>query len=56
MPLEVGIRSSSDEGVPIVVSDPESAVSHAYGDVAEKVANILDELAKQQQFRPEIVL
>nr|XP_027095460.1 iron-sulfur protein NUBPL-like [Coffea arabica] len=56
VPLEVGIRSSSDEGVPIVVSDPESAVSHAYGDVAEKVADILDELAKQQQFRPEIVL
>lgn len=56
VPLEVGIRRSSDEGVPIVVSEPESGVSQAYGDVAERVANVLDELAKKQQFRPEIVL
>ncbi|CAI9107686.1 OLC1v1007100C1 [Oldenlandia corymbosa var. corymbosa] len=47
IPLEVGIRSGSDEGVPIVVSHPDSVVSKAYGNVAEKVVNRLDELAKQ---------
>ncbi|KAL3531257.1 hypothetical protein ACH5RR_010579 [Cinchona calisaya] len=56
IPLEVDIRSSSDEGVPIVVSRPDSVVSKAYGDVAEKVVNRLEELAKKQHFRPEITL
>lgn len=52
----MGIRTGSDEGVPIVVSSPTSVVSEAYGDVAHKVVARLEELAKEQHFRPEITL
>ncbi|KAG8389248.1 hypothetical protein BUALT_Bualt02G0209100 [Buddleja alternifolia] len=56
VPLETGIRSGSDEGVPIVISNPDSFVSRAYGDVAEKIVSRLEELTKEQYFRPEINL
>ncbi|XAR58609.1 hypothetical protein NMG60_11014080 [Bertholletia excelsa] len=56
IPLEVNVRSSSDEGVPVVISNPDSAASNAYGDVAHKVVNRLEELAQGQNFRPEINL
>ncbi|KAI5680131.1 hypothetical protein M9H77_01358 [Catharanthus roseus] len=56
IPLEVGIRSSSDEGVPIVVSQPDSVISQAYGAVAENIVTRLEELAKEQHFRPEMSL
>ncbi|XP_052169993.1 iron-sulfur protein required for NADH dehydrogenase, mitochondrial isoform X2 [Diospyros lotus] len=56
IPLEEKIRSNSDEGTPMVISNPDSAVSKAYGDVAQKVVNRLEELSKQQQFRPEMNL
>ncbi|GMP90756.1 hypothetical protein CsSME_00041740 [Camellia sinensis var. sinensis] len=56
IPLEVEIRSCSDEGVPVVISNPDSTVSKAYGDVALKVVSRLEELSKQQQLRPEINL
>ncbi|KAL6564451.1 hypothetical protein OROMI_015901 [Orobanche minor] len=55
VPLEMGIRSGSDEGVPIVISDPDSFVSQAYGDVAQKIVRRL-ELTKQQYSPPEINL
>ncbi|KAK4748118.1 hypothetical protein SAY87_014704 [Trapa incisa] len=45
IPLEGKIRECSDEGVPIVISSPDSAVSEAYTDVALKVLNKLKELA-----------
>ncbi len=38
IPLVTGIRKGMDEGVPIVVSEPESPWSRAYRDVAERVA------------------
>ncbi|XP_059665082.1 iron-sulfur protein required for NADH dehydrogenase, mitochondrial isoform X2 [Cornus florida] len=56
IPLEMEIRSSSDEGFPMVISKPDSAVTRAYGDVAQKIVSRLEELAKQQQIRPEINL
>ncbi|KAL7172530.1 hypothetical protein ACSBR2_032087 [Camellia fascicularis] len=56
IPLEVEIRSCSDEGVPVVISNPDSTVSKAYGDVALKVVSRLEELSKQQQLQPEINL
>ncbi|KAL6516157.1 hypothetical protein OROGR_019462 [Orobanche gracilis] len=55
VPLEMGIRSGSDEGLPIVISDPDSFVSHAYGDVAQKIVRRL-ELTKQLYSPPEINL
>ncbi|KAL6968224.1 hypothetical protein U1Q18_034026 [Sarracenia purpurea var. burkii] len=56
IPLEMEIRSCSDDGVPVVISNPNSAVSKAYTDVAQKVVNRLEELSKQQLLRPEINL
>ncbi|KAJ0501880.1 putative flagellum site-determining protein YlxH/ Fe-S cluster assembling factor NBP35 [Helianthus annuus] len=56
IPLEEEIRSGSDEGVPVVISQPDSAVSKAYCDVAHKVINRLHELAADQHIRPVITL
>ncbi|XP_042757887.1 iron-sulfur protein required for NADH dehydrogenase, mitochondrial isoform X2 [Lactuca sativa] len=57
IPLEEEIRSGCDEGVPVVLSHPESAVSVAYGDVALKIISRLHELAAaDQQFKPQINL
>ncbi|GAA0172358.1 hypothetical protein LIER_26201 [Lithospermum erythrorhizon] len=56
IPLEVGIRSGSDEGIPIVVSNPDSAVSEAYSDVAHRVMSRLEESGKEHHHRPEINL
>lgn len=49
------IRKGGDDGVPIVVSAPDSLVSKAYGDLAQKVVNRLDELSKENP-PPEILL
>ncbi|KAL6208701.1 hypothetical protein ACLB2K_019647 [Fragaria x ananassa] len=55
IPLE-GIRKGSDDGVPIVISAPDSDVSKAYVDVAQKVVRRLDELSKEEHSRPDISL
>ncbi|XP_062149402.1 iron-sulfur protein required for NADH dehydrogenase, mitochondrial [Alnus glutinosa] len=55
IPLEIEIRKGGDEGVPIVISAPDSVVSRAYGDLAQKVIDRLEELSKEQP-RPEILL
>ncbi|KAG6389835.1 hypothetical protein SASPL_151309 [Salvia splendens] len=55
LPLETGIRSGSDEGVPVVISNPESCVSRAYGDISQKIVSTL-ELLNQPHSRPEINL
>lgn len=46
------IREACDQGHPIVLAAPDSVVSRAYGEVAEKLAQKL----KEQQFQPEIIL
>ncbi|PRQ25940.1 iron-sulfur protein required for NADH dehydrogenase, mitochondrial [Rosa rugosa] len=56
IPLELGIRKGSDDGVPIVISAPDSDVSKAYIEVAQKVVSRLEELSKEQHSRPEISL
>ncbi|KAI3431136.1 uncharacterized protein J3R85_008067 [Psidium guajava] len=48
IPLQGDITESSDEGFPIVLSAPNSAVSRAYGDLAHKVVDKLKGLAEQQ--------
>ncbi|KAL8497290.1 hypothetical protein ACS0TY_020832 [Phlomoides rotata] len=53
--LETGIRSGCDEGVPIVISNPDSFVSQTYGDIAQKIVSMLEQ-NKQQHFHPEINL
>ncbi|KAI9118999.1 hypothetical protein K1719_009674 [Acacia pycnantha] len=49
IPLEVQIREACDDGDPIVLSNPDSAASKAYGDVARKVVQRL----KEQPAQPE---
>ncbi|KAK9945170.1 hypothetical protein M0R45_010698 [Rubus argutus] len=56
IPLEVGIRKGSDDGVPIVMSAPDSDVSKAYVEVAQKVVSRLEELSKEEHSRPQISL
>lgn len=51
----MGIRSGSDEGVPVVISNPDSFISRAYADVAQKIVTTL-ELLNQPFSRPEINL
>ncbi|OMO78417.1 ATPase-like, ParA/MinD [Corchorus capsularis] len=47
IPIEVDIRKGCDEGVPIVVSAPDSVVSKAYNDVAQNVVTRLEELSRE---------
>lgn len=56
VPLEIDIRSGSDEGIPIVVSAPNSASAKAYTSMAEKVMLRLAELAEERQLGPQILL
>ncbi|VVA13834.1 PREDICTED: iron-sulfur [Prunus dulcis] len=56
IPLEVGIRQGSDDGVPIVISAPDCDVSKAYVDMAQKVVDRLEELSKEEQSRPQFNL
>lgn len=56
IPLELDIRSSSDEGNPIVVASPHSASAKAYTSVAEKVTERLKELAEERAMGPQISL
>ena len=37
IPLEISIRLTSDEGKPLVYSDPENPASHLYKDMAHKI-------------------
>ena len=46
------VREACDQGHPIVLAAPDSVVSKAYGEIAEKLAQKL----KEQQFHPEIIL
>ncbi|XP_047327591.1 iron-sulfur protein NUBPL [Impatiens glandulifera] len=56
IPLEVDIRSTSDEGKPIVLTSPNSAASVAYTEMANKLVRRLEELSGQTTIRPEINL
>ncbi|KAG6538823.1 hypothetical protein ZIOFF_003953 [Zingiber officinale] len=56
IPLEQDIRSSSDDGLPIVLAAPHSQAAKAYTDVAEKMTERLQELAVERQLGPQILL
>lgn len=38
IPLDLGVRKGGDEGRPIVIADPDSAITAAFVELAEKVA------------------
>ncbi|CAL4917980.1 unnamed protein product [Urochloa decumbens] len=56
IPLEISIRTGSDEGKPIVISSPDSSSAQAYVHAAEKVTERLKELANERLKGPEILL
>ncbi|CAL1376309.1 unnamed protein product [Linum trigynum] len=56
IPIEVDIRTCSDNGTPIVISSPDSGVSQAYCEAAWSIVKKLEELAKGTTFQPEINL
>jgi ATP-binding protein involved in chromosome partitioning len=43
VPLEMGIRESSDAGTPVVVSKPDGAEAKIYRDIASKVWDRVNE-------------
>ena len=45
VPLEIGIRETSDAGSPIVTSQPESKEAQVYASIAERVKQKLDRYA-----------
>lgn len=55
IPIEMDIRTCCDDGVPIVISSPDSTSARRYTDVAQKVIKRLEEIS-QKQFSPEISL
>lgn len=56
VPLEMGIRESSDEGRPVVVSKPDGAEAKIYRDIATKVWERLnEERGAQEAAVPSIV-
>ena len=57
IPLDAEIRETSDNGNPIVVSNPDSAHAKAFHDIADKVAaKIAEVLEKRQLTTPRIVV
>ncbi|KAG0476747.1 hypothetical protein HPP92_013119 [Vanilla planifolia] len=56
VPLEIDVRSSSDDGNPVVISAPETISAKAYTAIAEQVIQRLAELAHERQLGPEILL
>ena len=54
IPLDMQIRETSDEGRPIVASDPTSPHALAYGEIAAKIWNKLAQ--STQRATPRIVL
>ncbi|CAA6653697.1 unnamed protein product [Spirodela intermedia] len=56
IPLEVEIRSSSDEGSPIVVSAPSSEAAEAYNEIAQRVVLWLVDSAREKDQGPIISL
>ena len=45
VPLEIGIRETSDAGSPIVASQPESKEAQVYASIADRVKQKLDRYA-----------
>ncbi|XP_010538598.1 PREDICTED: iron-sulfur protein NUBPL [Tarenaya hassleriana] len=56
IPLEMKIREGSDEGLPVVLSSPDSVVSKAYGELAQNVVNRLKELEENPENEAHIKL
>lgn len=56
VPLEEKNRKCCDEGIPIVISEPNSLVSTAYVEIAQKVMERIEEVERQKLLHPKIQL
>ena len=56
VPLDIAIRRTSDDGVPIIVSDPSSRPSTAFGGIAMAVLSELDSPIDAARPPPRIVI
>ena len=57
IPLNIDIRTTSDGGSPIVVSQPESEYAKAYRDISDLVSDKIDQiLATREVDAPNIVI
>ena len=55
IPLDMAIRETSDAGLPIVVTQPDSPHARAYLEIAAKVAAAVDSGSHARQ-QPRIVV
>ncbi|MEO9339303.1 Mrp/NBP35 family ATP-binding protein [Mesorhizobium sp. SB112] len=56
VPLEMGIRETSDAGTPLTISQPDSVTAQTYRDIAAKVwERLLEERGAAEQATPSIV-
>jgi len=56
VPLDMAIRTTSDSGHPIVVSDPDSPHAKAYLEIAERISDKLGGSAGEARPAPRIVI
>ena len=56
IPLDIAIRKSSDDGRPIVVSDPDGAHATAYRDIADRILDRLEAGSAGPKPAPKIVI
>jgi MinD-like ATPase involved in chromosome partitioning or flagellar assembly len=56
VPFEPSVVSACDQGVPVVVGQPESATAQAYKSIAHQLAQQLAQRGGQQQAGPKIVV
>ena len=56
IPLDIAIRKSSDDGRPIVVSDPDGAHATAYRDIAGRILDRLEAGSAGPKPAPKIVI
>ncbi len=56
VPFEPLVVSACDQGVPVVVGQPESATAQAYKNIAQQIAQALAQRSSQRQAGPKIVV
>lgn len=53
VPLQLSVREMADEGTPVVIADPDSVSAAAYAGIAGRIADLLEERAKERRGKKE---
>jgi len=56
VPLTIAVRETSDEGKPVVATDPDSEVARAYRDIAAAAWSELERVSGTERQAPKIVM